>query len=700
MATNWNAVLANINNASDILAILRKVLGLLDGKVDLTKIDEIITDISNMQTNVDTALTNVNSALSDFDTEAQEAIQQVIAAGLMEGFATEAELLTTRPLEAKKYAKAEDTDVIWFWNKPEGSPEGNYWTSTGLSELAQSKIYTNQQILDKVLKYIQSSGKVHNVFSLLDLIGNSLLRFSNDGGLYIFGQDESVQNKFLSMGIDLKILNQFKEIISKISFYGNSDDILRLTASDGMPLVRIKEDSGLYLHGDSESIQEKFKQLFESIYELKSGDLGLLTKPTSFIIRLDDSLGNPLLRFDDQSKAYFFGMSESIQDLLAKITEPKSVYIPLYAKNPDYLNKKFFLNDAFVERLNHARMMCTDVAPVPNFMTKQKFAIGNNWVNDVTLEVLNPTDRVPMDGYQYVFTKDIGVVHPQVWVFNEAVAGYKYWLSINPYTNGNDQLELPFIYGSNDPEFRSWELIPEFPTPFEIDPIDEDGSYRGHLSDSGFTYDVKNGDLIFFWRKNLYYAEGSPISAKVGVSGARFNGKRWSEKHQIYGLRTNPDAGVTEELLSPNIVYNPSDDLYYMYSTQFGKLWYRTSNDLTGDHWSDRTECILNNHSGSLWHLDAKFIGDKLVILLHQDNFMSSSTDALYFAISSDFVNFNVSANSILTEVDPPIYKATFQPIFTGENTAKFRVIYTSDARTTPQYQMYVTDTNEFNIGV
>lgn len=153
MATNWNAVLANINNASDILAILRKVLGLLDGKVDLTKIDEIIADISDMQTNVDTALTNVNSALSDFDTEAQEAIQQVIAAGLMEGFATEAELLATRPLEAKKYAKAEDTDVIWFWNKPAGSPEGSYWTSTGLSEYNRAINYVNANAMFKAKTY-------------------------------------------------------------------------------------------------------------------------------------------------------------------------------------------------------------------------------------------------------------------------------------------------------------------------------------------------------------------------------------------------------------------------------------------------------------------------------------------------------------------------------------------------------------------
>lgn len=146
MATNWNAVLANITNSADILAILRKVLGLLDGKVDLTKIDEIIADITNMETNVKSALEQVNSALSEFDSEAQEAIQQVITAGLMEGFATEAELLATRPTVLKKYAKAEDTDVIWFWNKPEGAPDGNYWINTGLSDFSKSKQYVDLRV--------------------------------------------------------------------------------------------------------------------------------------------------------------------------------------------------------------------------------------------------------------------------------------------------------------------------------------------------------------------------------------------------------------------------------------------------------------------------------------------------------------------------------------------------------------------------
>ncbi|WP_416696939.1 DUF1565 domain-containing protein [Acinetobacter oleivorans] len=170
MATNWNAILANINNASDILAILRKVLSLLDGKVDLTKIDEIINDITSMQTDVDTALTNVTSALSEFDTDAQEAIEQVIAAGLMEGFTTEAELLASRPTVLKKYAKAEDTDVIWFWNKPEGSPDGSYWVNTGLSELTQAKDYTDLR---------ERLGLSRNIFTLDEIKGIDFSRITN-----------------------------------------------------------------------------------------------------------------------------------------------------------------------------------------------------------------------------------------------------------------------------------------------------------------------------------------------------------------------------------------------------------------------------------------------------------------------------------------------------------------------------------------
>ncbi|MBP4382231.1 SGNH/GDSL hydrolase family protein, partial [Acinetobacter baumannii] len=72
------------------------------------------------------------------------ATQQIIEAGLLEGFTTEAELLASRPTVSKKYAKANDTKIVWFWNKPVGASDGNYWISTGLSEYSQSKNYFDQ----------------------------------------------------------------------------------------------------------------------------------------------------------------------------------------------------------------------------------------------------------------------------------------------------------------------------------------------------------------------------------------------------------------------------------------------------------------------------------------------------------------------------------------------------------------------------
>ncbi|MDC5486581.1 glycoside hydrolase [Acinetobacter baumannii] len=203
MATNWNAVLANVNNAADILSILKKVLGLLDGKVDLTKIDEIIENLDDLKLNVDGALSDVNSALGDFDVASQEAIQQVIAAGLMEGFTTETELLASRPNVLKKYAKAEDTDIIWFWNKPEGAPDGNYWTSTGESEFSRAKNFAINLNKSSFLKTSAS-----NLFSL-----------AAAGGEDVFQIDENATTNLVDLRVGGKYLS---EIIQKAK-----DDVLK-----------------------------------------------------------------------------------------------------------------------------------------------------------------------------------------------------------------------------------------------------------------------------------------------------------------------------------------------------------------------------------------------------------------------------------------------------------------------------------------
>lgn len=54
-------------------------------------------------------------------------------------YATTALLTASRPVKNQSYAKALDTGKVWYWNKPAGSPEGNYWVDTGLSDYDQAK---------------------------------------------------------------------------------------------------------------------------------------------------------------------------------------------------------------------------------------------------------------------------------------------------------------------------------------------------------------------------------------------------------------------------------------------------------------------------------------------------------------------------------------------------------------------------------
>lgn len=88
MATNWNNVLAGINNASDILAILKKILPLLDGKVDSTTIDEVIAQLNKIAADGQVTIEEALETISFLETKIEEktnafndAIEVAAAAG-------------------------------------------------------------------------------------------------------------------------------------------------------------------------------------------------------------------------------------------------------------------------------------------------------------------------------------------------------------------------------------------------------------------------------------------------------------------------------------------------------------------------------------------------------------------------------------------------------------------------------------------
>lgn len=61
-------------------------------------------------------------------------------------YATTALLTATKPTDNQAYAKALDTGKVWFWYKPAGSPEGNYWTETRLSDLDKAETQIKEYV--------------------------------------------------------------------------------------------------------------------------------------------------------------------------------------------------------------------------------------------------------------------------------------------------------------------------------------------------------------------------------------------------------------------------------------------------------------------------------------------------------------------------------------------------------------------------
>lgn len=81
-------------------------------------------------------------------------------------YATTALLTSTRPATSQFYAKAQDTSKVWFWNKPNGAADGNYWTVTTLSDLDQANTFTLQKFneIDGTNKgYVQIPKDVSNI---------------------------------------------------------------------------------------------------------------------------------------------------------------------------------------------------------------------------------------------------------------------------------------------------------------------------------------------------------------------------------------------------------------------------------------------------------------------------------------------------------------------------------------------------------
>lgn len=484
-------------------------------------------------------------------------------------------------------------------------------------------------------------------------------------------------------------ISETKKYIDKSVKKGFAKPFFAVAAANDAHVFWVDDNCEIWTFGAPYSINQMIKSLQEIAKPL-------LKKESGNIFNSVDINGDSYFRVGQNGHLYIFDQKLSIQDQFKVITEQlNSSKQNFNHKSVGVIKKRDLYHSDYLDRINNLKAMCNYICPAPRWMSKQRFTLGQSWLNTIKLTV--PDERAVVPGFDPSWNTDIGVVHPHIIEFEQQMAGFKYWLGLNPYTNTQEDIELPFIYGSNDPELKKWELISNFPTPFDRDPPNINGVTSGFCSDSGFVYDVKRGDLIFFWRRTLRY-NGKTTEDQITneiVAKATTDGMNWSDHIWLRDAYAVNNGTELDQMLSPNIVYNVANDLYYMYSISNGKMYYRTTEDIRSRQWSSKVEVALSGFPPGLamWHFDMRFIGDKLVTMIHTD-----SIDAYYFAVSTDMHNFISSSMSAVTNSSPNLYKPTFLPIM-DENTFKLRCIFTTDQASSPRWQLKVADTTVVSIG-
>jgi len=237
-------------------------------------------------------------------------------------------------------------------------------------------------------------------------------------------------------------------------------------------------------------------------------------------------------------------------------------------------------------------------------------------------------------------------VHPDVYYNANGWRGYKYWMVMTPYPNGNDAYENPSILVSNDG--ISWSVPQGLQNP--IDPKPASGSN----SDVDIVYN-ETADRI-----EIYYVEsGAGTSYLIRKTSA--DGITWSAEKNTMLV---PDYQV----MSPAIIKNGS--VYDMWYTGGASCSADTTvkfaNSADGLNWSS-PQMVNIKTDLNIWHLDVSYIPSQneywMVYAAYPKGSTCGNTD-LYFAKSKDKINWTNYPDIIIkrgTSWDSSqIYRSTF----------------------------------------
>jgi hypothetical protein len=223
-------------------------------------------------------------------------------------------------------------------------------------------------------------------------------------------------------------------------------------------------------------------------------------------------------------------------------------------------------------------------------------------------------------------------------------------LAITPYPNGNANLELPSLFGS---EFGiDWLIAPGAPNPVVPAPA------SGHLSDPDIVWNPEANELY------LYYRQAADRNLIWLVRSG--DGIRWSSPALVVSTPNH-------EILSPSVVRRAPGD-WWMWSVNGDRegcsaatSWLEVRRSANGVSWGPPSRIDLAHDGLYPWHVEVQWIPSRAEYwaLYNAKRSGSCTTPALFLATSSDGTTFVPVRRPVVAKGEHPaiqdiVYRSTF----------------------------------------
>lgn len=656
--------------------VIAGVVFAIDGKSVQTHIEEILNNLTTSRKDIDskadqdyvdeqlnlkaplTATNELQEKKADLDY-----VNSIVSAA-SEGtipFQTEAELILATPVQNKVLAKALDTRKEWLWTRTsaEGvTPITGEWTDTGLSDLDQAKDYTDQE--SEIAKELAIEKSQENK-QLIELIAQEVLK------KILNGTDNNILN----------VVDRLENIVFKI----DKDGKIYAVGMESDLVTAIASNKSLVQQLSNDVTNQVLTKLFSST--------------TGNIIDLVDAVENIVFQIKADGKIHLVGLDT---DLVTAINSKSETGIAIVDTSnlANYSYKDTFEQPAQT-LLNFAHSQSVGLyAPAPLGQFKQNFTLSNTWLDQAVISEF--PSITPMNT---PYGTNRGVVHPHILEFPNGFNGYRYLLGMTGYTNGNTREENPFIYGSND--LQSFDLL--------TDVLDTPESFKWekgitYNSDIVMFYDPKTLELCVSWRRYLADTSGgTPNETSETIYCIRTKDlKTWSEKEVIFYRDANT---LPNEVPSPVFLFDVKNDTWHMYAPSgtraVNSIRHFTAKKLHRDAWTLQGT-ITALPVGSLpWHLDGRFIGDRVALLVQDREPGTSRGVGMRLGISDpdSYTDFTW-ASKYMDDVPNRLecYKGTFVPHFNELNQMSMTYIWTTNSNETEKYKLLIKTTPFFDAGV